>query len=311
MRACRTDRSTIKTIAGLIPASLLLTSAIVAQSIDEDNDRQSYSIRCDEQARLCWQDPQKDAYDFDDFGLVASEAARYCEELVLGDHGDWRLPTSDELRGLIAGNPATEPGGECRLTIGGRHNETLSRACQGRAPNAGPGVDGCYLASWLTGTCNKPGPPKATQALEVWASNVPSDAGEGWQAYVSFDVGSLGYNHKNSAGDVRCARDGLVPEQSGLYPASRFETRQHEIDATQDPCETSDKLALHISVPDELQRTPDRLMAFFYHEDKWRFPPVSPPDGGTDYNVLLQPGFDADGKITMLYRRAPTIARPC
>jgi hypothetical protein len=37
--------------------------------------------------------------------------------------------------------------------------------------------------------------------LEIWAANQPSDANV-WQACVSFDSGSLGYNHINSAGDA-------------------------------------------------------------------------------------------------------------
>ena len=96
-----------------------------------DASETRYAIRCDTQSGLCWQDPQKDAHDLSDPGLVASEAARYCEELALGGYDDWRLPDSDELRALIAGNPPTEPGGQCKLTIGGNRGETLFRACQG------------------------------------------------------------------------------------------------------------------------------------------------------------------------------------
>ena len=258
-----------------------------------------YSIRCDERSGLCWQDPQKDAYDPSDYGLVADEAARYCVELVLGGYDDWRLPDSDELRTLIAGFAATEPGGSCTLTVGGQRDETLFRACQGGQSGVGPGDNGCYLQPWLTGTCNQSGPPTATQFLEVWASNRPSDDEDGWQAYVSFDVGSLGYNHVNSAGGVRCVHEGLVAEQTNLLPANRFEIRQ--IDTTeQDPCDASDKLVLGITVPDPLMRSPNRLMAFLYRDDKWRFPPAGPPDGGTDYNVILHPEFSADGKLQVV-----------
>jgi hypothetical protein len=234
-----------------------------------------------------------------DPGLVATEAERYCEELVLGGHGDWRLPNSDELRALIAGSRATEPAGQCVLNLGGRRNETLFRACEGSQPGAGPGDNGCYLRQGLTGTCNKPGPPVATQFLEVWASTRPSDDAEGWQAYVSFDRGALGYNHVNSPGDARCVREGRAENKTNLVPENLFVARKHEV-ADLDPCELSDKLALNIRVPGKLAAAPDRLMAFLYRADKWRFPPAGPPDGGTDYNTIMQPEFSADGELRTL-----------
>ena len=39
---------------------------------------------------ISWQDPQKDAYDYDDIGLQQPDALRYCEELVMGGYDDWR-----------------------------------------------------------------------------------------------------------------------------------------------------------------------------------------------------------------------------
>jgi pimeloyl-ACP methyl ester carboxylesterase len=254
-----------------------------------------YSIRCDERSDLCWQDPQRKAYDQSDYGLTAAEAGRYCAELVLGGYADWRLPDINELRGLIAGNPATETGGQCKLTIGQERSETLSGACWGRQLYAGPGANGCYIKDSLTGTCNKPGPPTATQNLEVWAANQPSDT-DGWQAYVSFDSGSMGYNHINSAGDVRCVRQGLVAEQAGLLPTNLFVPAQVQI---ADACDVSDKLELKITVPEVLSQDPAQLMVFFYADDKWRFPPASPPDGGTSDNVIANPQFEADNSIAV------------
>jgi hypothetical protein len=273
-------------------AALVLTIAgpVLAQS-----QPSHYSIRCDEQTDLCWQDPQRKAYDLSDYGLTAAEAGRYCEELVLGGYHDWRLPNINELRDLIAGNAATQPGGQCKLTIGEKREETLNGACWGRKPYAGPGANGCYMQEWLTGTCNKPGPPTATQVLEIWAANQPSDT-DMWQAYVSFDSGSLGYNHANSAGDVRCVRDGLVPEQAGLLPENKFQPAEIKI---ADACEVSDKLEITIRLPEPLSQVPAQLMVFFYADDKWRFPPASPPDGGTADNVIASPQFDADNSITV------------
>jgi hypothetical protein len=161
-------------------------------------------------------------------------------------------------------------------------------------------MGGCYLQSWLTGSCKKTGPPTATQFLEVWASNQPSDVAHGWQAYVSFDTGSLGYNHANSAGDARCVHAGVITEQTDVLPENIFTAMPYERAGETDPCELADKLALTIRVPDSLPHTPDRLMAFLYEDKKWRFPPAGPPDGGTDYNVAMHPQFDADGTIVML-----------
>ena len=66
-----------------------------------------YSIWCDDETDLCWQDPQKDAYEKDedgeyiDIGVTSKEAIQYCEELTLGGHSSWRLPKVNELRGLV------------------------------------------------------------------------------------------------------------------------------------------------------------------------------------------------------------------
>jgi len=267
---------------------------------------QRYSILCDDASGLCWQDPQRAGFDMADPGLVASEAARYCEELELGGYDDWRLPDSNELRGLIAGNPATESGGQCKLTIGGKRNETLFRACEGGEPGNGPGAAGCYLHPELTGSCTKPGPAYATQYLEHWAANRPSDDAEGWQAYVSFDRGALGYNHNNSAGDARCVRtaknleatDGFVMAQDDLLPENLFVADFFDL-GEHDACLAADKLDLNINLPEPLDRTPAMLMVFFYAADQWKFPPAGPPDGGTDYNTIREPQFAADGSLQM------------
>ena len=72
-----------------------------------------YSIWCDPDTKLCWQDPQREAFNYDDIGVTAKEAVQYCDELVLGGYDDWRVPTIAELRGLLAGTPETLPGGNC------------------------------------------------------------------------------------------------------------------------------------------------------------------------------------------------------
>ena len=67
-----------------------------------------YDAWYDEETDLSWQDPQKDAYTADNVGVTSFDAIRYCEELVIRGHDDWRLPTIDELRTLIRGAPQSQ-----------------------------------------------------------------------------------------------------------------------------------------------------------------------------------------------------------
>jgi len=288
-----------------MPGFADVLSAAATAELARYLQQQRYSIRCDGAAGLCWQDPQRDATNAADPGLVAGEAARYCDELELGGYDDWRLPDSDELRALVAGNPATQPGGQCKLTIGGDRNETLFRACAGGDPGNGPGASGCYLSPQLTGSCTKAGPEYATQFLEHWASNRPSDDADGWQAYLSFDRGALGYNHINSAGDARCVREedslaaaeNFVTTQENLLPANNFVADVFDMEK-HDACLAADKLVLNISLPKPLNSQPAMLMVFLYNAEQWKFPPAGPPDGGTDYNTIREPQFPADGTLT-------------
>jgi hypothetical protein len=92
-----------------------------------------YSIRCNQQSKLCWQGPQRKACDQSDYGLTATEVGRYCEELVLGGYAGWRLPDSDELRGIIVGNSMTNRVGNttrmnCRCRDCRRLNYTRAEA---------------------------------------------------------------------------------------------------------------------------------------------------------------------------------------
>ena len=111
-----------------------------------------YTVWCDNETDLCWQDPQKDAYDYDDIGLTQPDALRYCEELVFGGYDDWRLPNIDEMRTVISGNPPTETGGECPVTEGSPRADMGNEACAPITPFGGPGVGGCYWVPELMGT---------------------------------------------------------------------------------------------------------------------------------------------------------------
>ena len=59
------------------------------------------NVVCDSSTRLCWQDPQREAYNYNDIGLRAFEADQYCDELILGGFNDWRVPTRREFSTLL------------------------------------------------------------------------------------------------------------------------------------------------------------------------------------------------------------------
>jgi hypothetical protein len=82
-----------------------------------------------------------------------TDAQAYCASLNLAGHGDWRLPDIDELRSLIRGCPATEPGsgGQCGVTAQCL-DESCGEWCLG-CNGAGPGTDGCFWPPQLGGEC--------------------------------------------------------------------------------------------------------------------------------------------------------------
>ena len=136
----------------------------------------NYSIWCDDGTGLCWQDPQKDAYDLEDPGLIQPDAVRYCEELVFGGYDDWRLPNIDEMRTVISGNPPAETGGACPMTEGSPRDDMGDEACGPIASCEGPGMGDCYWIPEFTGTCcDKPDPASVGHPLEFVSSTVASD----------------------------------------------------------------------------------------------------------------------------------------
>lgn len=289
-----------------------------------------YSVWCDEDTGLCWQAPQKDAYTLFDGGLTQPDAVRYCDELVFADHDDWRLPNIDELRTLIRGNPGTETGGDCPVTEGSPMSDMEHDACT--TPNTlygGPGPGGCYWVNELEGRCNKPDPASEGHPLEFVSSTVAADNPD-WVAAVMFENAIVAFNHLLSLADVRCVRNGpMVPVEGLCEPGDCIpgETRQcmdgpegnigAQVCAAKGncwlPCEymgftpsppvdvsdRCDQVQLTVKVPEKLSRQYGVLMAFLYEADGWRWPPVRPPDGGTDYNQVLAPDIDVDKPFKM------------
>jgi hypothetical protein len=295
----------------------------------EPCDCTEYTIWCDSDTDLCWQDPQREAYNYDDIGLTPKATIQYCEELVLGGYDDWRVPNIKELRSLIAGNPDTEAGGACPVDDDCTFLESWDLSCVGSAFGKGPGVNGCYLKEGLTGTCDKPDVYSAGHYLEVWAMESASDD-ERWIASIMPEIGGVCFNHVCSVGDVRCVRSApsepvTCDEQDECTPGT---TRKCQCDGYQQPagaqvcdesgdcwgpcectgytrnpeispecyndiCPKSDKLELTINLPEgaELPFEPHMLIAFFYDAKRWEFPPGRPPDGGTVTNQVIKPGM--------------------
>jgi hypothetical protein len=262
-------------------------------------------VWCDPDTALCWQNPQKDAHTEGNAGLIVAEAMYYCDTLALDGYTDWRLPTIDELRSIVAGNAATEPDGACEVRAGTGTEVNSNHACHGGAQFGGPGTGGCYWKEGLAGTCNNPDPAAEGHPLETWASDRAIDDPEQWVAYVAFETGAAGFNHSCSVADVRCVRDddGVIPEcvttdtcqDSGPFVNSPELTAVCDSDV----CTGSDSLRVTMRVPEKLDGQPHQLMAFLYSDDNWSFPPARPPDGGTDYNQVMSPVIDVDQPLTM------------
>ena len=299
----------------------------------ETCDCTTYSIWCDDTTGICWQDPQKDAYDLEDPGLTQPDALRYCDELVMGGYDNWRLPTIDEMRTVIAGNPPVEAGGVCPMTEGSSRDDMGDEACGPIASCEGPGMGGCYWIPEFTGTCcDKPDPASVGHPLEFVSSTVASD-NEDWVGCVLYDNGAVSFNHIHSYADVRCVREAPTPpvmcEDGEAEACVPGETRQctasngktgaqacaddglcfGPCESTQftpspditDICDQCDQIQLTIKVPEKLTVKPAQIMAFLYAADEgeWTFPPMRPPDGGTEDNQVINPDIDVDKPYEM------------
>ena len=116
------------------------------------------------------------------------DAINYCKNLNEGGHKDWRLPNINELRTLIQNCPATQTGGECKVT-----DSCLSYSdCRNSA------CDGCGSDS--SGRYSKLG-----DTDWFWSSSVRSDDSDNaW--HVLFFNGGVSHSYKRHNRYVRCVR---------------------------------------------------------------------------------------------------------
>lgn len=153
---------------------------------------------CDGSSVRSWTDPVsgltwENQYDGD---LIKwAEAKQYCEDLHLGDHADWRLPTVGELRTLVRGCPATESGGSCNI----EESKCMALSCKddscfGCSLGDGPGERGCYWPVEMEGWC-----------FAHWSSSPVEDhPAEAWD--VGFQHAEINYADFVAVRLVRCVR---------------------------------------------------------------------------------------------------------
>jgi hypothetical protein len=119
---------------------------------DADADEASADAKCasiggwlDPSSGLCWQAVA------DTEPRTWYEAMDYCDERPREANGSvWRLPTLDELRTIIRGCPATEPGGSCEAGEACLDVGCLTAPCS-ECPMLGEPGTGLYQTPELSG----------------------------------------------------------------------------------------------------------------------------------------------------------------
>ncbi len=291
-----------------------------------------YGAWYDEDTNLSWQDPQKDAYAEDNGGVNSFDAIRYCEDIVMQGHDDWRLPNIDELRTIIRGAPNSEAGGKCAVTEGARLAGASVRdimTCGGQLkPFQCTGTGNCCWHEALTGTCNTVDPASTTHYLEYWSSTPAVDDPDNWIGFVFFDTGTVGFNHALSFGEVRCVRDGPVTNAARVEATGDACTAQatRQCQCTNgrtgaqacaadgrgfkpcqctgftpspepvDVCAGGDTVTVTVHVPEKLPKQPYMLATFLYQKGEVN---MRPPDVGIDQNEIRYPDIDLDKPLTV------------
>ena len=157
----------------------------VRNSSNSDSKKSTNSKNKKEAAKtekLQWSEKAPKTMEWDD-------AMNYCKNLNEGGHNDWRLPNINELRTLIQNCPATQSGGECKVTDSClSYSDCRNDACNGCSSDSSGGHSKFGDTRWF------------------WSSSVRSDnSDKTWG--VSFDDGGVSFGSKSTDDYVRCVRN--------------------------------------------------------------------------------------------------------
>ncbi len=147
---------------------------------------------------LSWSDPAPIQSTAD---AASAEADAYCAALQTNGHGDWRVPTIDELRTLIVGCSGSTTGGACAVTDPGCLGLCYETELCSCTAYDGPGSQGAY---WGAGVWESASP-------EDWFVSSSEYQGIANAAFwaVQFSTGTVGAI--NDGTKVMCTR--LVSSQ--------------------------------------------------------------------------------------------------
>jgi len=156
--------------------------------IDDDTADDDNGDDDDVSGELTWQDPPSDEW------MTWEEAVAYCENLNYGGHDDWRLPTINELRSLIQGCNATEPGGACGVSHDCTESNCQNDPCLGCEYLEGPGTNGAYWPDGMSGEIGW-----------SWSSSPVADHIDYAWLVHSYNA-QVNFFHVDNLYDVRCVR---------------------------------------------------------------------------------------------------------
>jgi hypothetical protein len=189
------------TLREVSSAETVLTSSTLSGERFVDNGDGTVT---DRKYRLVWSKKN--------FGeMTWQDAVDYCRKNRAGLPGSgWHLPTIDELRTLIIGCPATEPGGGCPTKEGcGRYNDCYGgnreMNCALCRRSDGPGPNGSYMDKAFDDPC-----------YSYWSST-PCPWNDSWAFLVNFEYGSVSHFEMSFAvGRVLSADDLLCGANFGV-----------------------------------------------------------------------------------------------
>ncbi len=142
----------------------------------EGEETVSSSVYVDSRTNLAWMITPHSEY------LVFNEAELFCEELILDEYSEWRLPTLAELQSIIAGCDKCKEAGE--------------NSCSGCPSKEGPDK-GCYQTSRLN-------PFSSTECGWMWSSTPGPNAANYYEVnFASAGIYSVAMG--NTAG-ARCVQ---------------------------------------------------------------------------------------------------------